>query len=60
MIGTPGVRMKLKDQCKTGARMLIMGLYRFCEAVRVDMENLKGNSATGTIFSTLDLITVLF
>jgi hypothetical protein len=34
-------------------------IHRFCEAVRVDMENLKEKSPTGTISSTLALITVL-
>jgi hypothetical protein len=52
-----GVEASIQNKCKnhdygTG--------HRFCEAFRVDMENLKEKSVAGTISSTFALITVLF
>jgi hypothetical protein len=64
-----GVEGSIQNKCKNHDydRIQIMcnshdygAGHRFCEAVRVDMENLKEKSVAGTTSSILALITVLF
>jgi hypothetical protein len=52
-----GVEGSMLKRCKN---LDYRSIHRFCEAVRVDMENSKEKSPAGTISNTLGLITVIF